>query len=80
MSTLARKQIYINKEQVRQLEIEMHREHSDFSKLVRKAIDFFLKAKAKNINWEKDPLTKAIGTVRLSVNDASEKHDHYIYD
>jgi hypothetical protein len=80
MSTLARRQIYIEKEQLRQLEIEAQKEHSDFSKLVRKAIDFFLKTKAKNINWEKDPLTKAIGTVELSVNDASEKHDHYIYD
>ena len=80
MSNLHRAQIYIGEEQIKQLKIESEREHSHVSKLVRKAIDFFLQAKSKNINWENDPLTKAIGTIKLSVNDASEKHDHYVYD
>ena len=80
MSDLYRAQIYLKSYQMQQLKIEAEKEHSDVSKLVRKAIDFFLKTKARNINWEKDPLTKAIGTIKLSVNDASEKHDHYLYD
>lgn len=80
MSTLHRTQIYLDEKQMRQIKLEAEKEHIDASKLIRKAIDFFLRAKEKSINWDKDPLTKAVGKIKLAVSDASEKHDHYLYD
>ena len=37
------------------------------------------KCKGKNINWNNDPLTKAIGKIHLRVSDASVKHDQYLH-
>ena len=35
--------------------------------------------KPKNIDWNMDPLTKAVGKIKLNVTDASVEHDHYLY-
>ena len=37
----------------------------------------FLEEKEKRVNWDKDPLTKAVGKVKLTVTDASVNHDQY---
>ncbi|MFH1877587.1 MAG: ribbon-helix-helix protein, CopG family [Candidatus Omnitrophota bacterium] len=79
MSTLHRAQIYIGREQMKRLKLEAEREHLAVSELVRRAIDRFLKAKERSVDWEEDPLYKAIGAINLSVTDASINHDHYLY-
>lgn len=79
MSVLHRTQIYIDEEQMQQLKLEAEKEHLTVSKLTRTAIEHFLKMKARNIDWDKDPLTKAIGKIKLNVTDASVEHDHYLY-
>lgn len=38
-----------------------------------------LKNKKQDNNWNNDSITKGIGKIKLSVNDASEQHDKYIY-
>ena len=80
MGHLHRTQIYIDEQQFKRLKFEAEKEHlSGVSELIRKAVDFFLKAKAGKADWSKDPLTKAVGKIRLSVTDASLKHDRYLY-
>lgn len=79
MSTLHRAQVYLEEEQLRRLKIEAEREHLPVAVLVRGAISRFLKAKDKGINWDNDPLVKAVGKVKLSVTNASINHDHYLY-
>ncbi|MBU0693433.1 MAG: ribbon-helix-helix protein, CopG family [Candidatus Omnitrophica bacterium] len=79
MSTLHRTQVYLEEEQMRQLKLEAEREHLPTAVLIRKAIGRFLKIREKSINWGKDPLTLAIGQIKLNVSDAARKHDHYLY-
>lgn len=77
--TLRRAQIYIEEIQMRQLKLEAQREHLAVSELIRKAIEQFLGRTARRTDWDKDPLTQAIGKIKLSVNDASAEHDRYLY-
>ncbi len=79
MSTLHRAQVYLEEEQLTRLKLEAKREHLPVAVLIRKAINRFLKVKEKSINWDKDPLTMAVGKIKLDVSDASLNHDHYLY-
>ena len=79
MGNLHRAQIYIEEDQMRQLKLEAEREHLAVSELIRHAIDRLLKTRAKNIDWDKDPLSKAIGKIKLTVSDAAVEHDRYLY-
>jgi len=79
MSNLHRTQIYIDREQMHQLKIEAERENLAISELIRRAIQYLLETKSRSVNWNSDPLTKAIGKVKLSENDISVDHDHYLY-
>ena len=79
MSNLHRAQIYIEEEQMHRLKLEAEKEQRAVSELIRRAIEHFLKTRARNIDWDTDPLTKAIGKIKLSITDASVNHDHYLY-
>lgn len=79
MGILHRTQIYIEESQMQQLKLEAERERLAISELIRRAIQQLLETKAKSINWNSDPLTKAIGKIKLTATDASVKHDHYLY-
>jgi len=79
MSNLHRTQIYIEEDQMHQLKLEAERERLAVSELIRRAIQYRLDSKTKGVNWERDPLTKTIGKVKLAVNNASVDHDHYLY-
>ena len=79
MSNLHRTQIYIDEEQIHQLRLEAKKEDIAISELIRRAIRRLLETKARSVNWDRDPLTKAVGKIRLTVNDASVDHDHYLY-
>jgi len=80
MAHLHRTQIYIEEEQFQKLRFVAEKEHlNGVSELIRRAVDFFLKTKAVKTDWGRDSLTKAVGKIRLSVTDASEKHDRYLY-
>lgn len=80
MDHLHRTQIYIGQEQFRRLQIETRKEGvRGVSEIIRRAIDVFLSTREQGTDWKKDPLTKAVGKIRLSVDDASEKHDAVLY-
>lgn len=79
MSNLHRTQVYIDKEQIHQLKLEAEKEHLAISELIRRAIQYLLETKTRGVNWESDPLTKAVGRIKLAVSDASVDHDHYLY-
>ncbi len=76
---LHRTQIYIEEGVFSRLKVEASREHVPVSELIRRSIGGFLNAKEKNISWDKDPLTKAVGKIKLDVSDASIRHDEYLY-
>ena len=79
MSNLHRTQIYIEEDQIRQLRLEAEKEHLAISELIRRAIQHLLETKTRGVNWERDPLTKTIGKIKLAVNNSSADHDHYLY-
>lgn len=79
MSNLHRAQLYIDENQIQLLKLEAEREDLTVSELVRRAIERFLISKAKSVDWNRDPLNKALGKIKLEVTDASLDHDHYLY-
>ena len=79
MSNLHRTQIYIEEDQMRQLKLEAERERLAVSELIRRAIQRLLETKTRSADWNRDPLTKAIGRIKLAVTDASMGHDQYLY-
>ncbi len=79
MTNLHRTQIYIEEDQMHQLKLEAERERLPISELIRRAVQQLLETKKKSINWNRDPLTKAMGKIKLAVTDASVNHDHYLY-
>ncbi len=79
MSTLCRTQIYLKDSQMKMLKIEAKRKKSPVAELIRVAIDKYLAEKEKPSNVSKDPLMRAVGSISLDVNDASLKHDEYLY-
>jgi len=79
MSNFHRTQVYIEEVQMHLLKIEAEKDRLTASELIRRAVDRFLKTKGRDINWNNDPLTKAIGKIHLGVSNASVKHDQYLY-
>ena len=79
MSVLHRTQVYLGEDQILRLKLEAQKERLPMAALIRNAIDAFLKARAKSVHWDHDPLTQAIGKIKLSVTDASVAHDSYLY-
>lgn len=79
MNSLHRSQVYIGEDQIRLLKLEARKENLSVSELIREAIQSFLNKKSKAINWDNDPLTKAIGKFHSDVKDASTNHDFYLY-
>ncbi|MBI1870671.1 MAG: CopG family transcriptional regulator [Chlamydiae bacterium] len=77
---MTRTQIYLNKDQMQKLKFEAQKEHLSLSELIRRAMTDFLKKRSQKVSWKSDPLVKAIGTLTLSVNNASTAHDSYLYD
>lgn len=79
MSVMHRSQIYIPEDQIRLLKLEAKKEKRNVSELVREAISRFLLERAKEIDWDQDPLTKLIGKFTYDVTDASTNLDDYLY-
>lgn len=80
MEHLHRTQIYIGQDQFRRLQMEIRKEGvRGVSELIRRAIDAFLSTRERGTDWKKDPLTKSLGKITLSVDDAAENHDEVLY-
>ena len=79
MSHFRRTQIYLGDEQMGQLKLEAAKAKLAVSELIRQAIDVFLKRNEENTDWNKDPLTKAVGKIHFLSKDVSSRHDDYLY-
>ena len=76
---LHRTQIYMQEHQIKKLKQEAQKGQSSVSELIRKAINSFLQTKESSVNWKADPLSKAIGKIKLNASDSSVNHDKYLY-
>ena len=79
MGHLHRTQIYLEDQQMSRLKLEAAKAHLAVSELIRRAVDYFLKGGDEKTDWDKDPLTKAVGKIKLSSGDVSSRHDDYLY-
>lgn len=79
MGNLHRTQIYLEDEQISRLKVEAGKARLAVSELIRRAIDHFLKGSGDEVDWDNDPITKAVGKIKSGPKDASSKHDHYLY-
>lgn len=70
------------------LPLELYHRSKEYAKMrgtsiasiVRKSLEEYLAAKTKEISWEDDPITKAIGFIDLSGPlDLACNHDKYLY-
>ncbi|MFQ5915888.1 MAG: ribbon-helix-helix protein, CopG family [Nitrospinota bacterium] len=54
---------------------------SSVASIVRESLEEYLAARTKEIRWEDDPITKAIGFIDGSgPSDLSSNHDRYLYE
>ena len=79
MSQLHRTQIYLEDAQIERLKLEAAKTRMAMSELIRRAIDAFFLKQTESLDWNRDPLVKAIGKIRLPADDASVRHDFYLY-
>lgn len=79
MNVLHRTQIYIEKDQIQRLRLEAKKDNLSVSEMIRRAIENFLKTREKNVDWDNDPITKAIGSIDIDTTDISINHDKYLY-
>ena len=79
MRKLSRKQIYLDDEQFCRLKTEADNKKKTVSEVIREAIHEYMEKSVKEVDWDNDPLTKAIGSITLDVDDASVNHDYYLY-
>jgi hypothetical protein len=76
---MVRTQIYLSEDQMIQLKLESRKHHRKVSEIIRAAVDQYFARKKSRVNWKKDPLSQAVGALRLDVRDSAQRHDHYIY-
>ena len=79
MGSMHRTQIYLDNSQMAQLRLAAQQAHLTVSELIRRAIAYLLENQDKDINWDRDPVTRTVGKVKLTDRAASMKHDHYLY-
>jgi hypothetical protein len=54
---------------------------ASFASVVRESLEEYLAAKTKEISWEDDPITRAVGFIDVpGPPDLSCNHDRYLYE
>lgn len=79
MRALQRTQIYLKRDQMRQLKQESETAGIAMSEVIREALDEHLSRRRAAVDWQHDPLTRLMGNVRMPDRDASERHDDILY-
>jgi plasmid stability protein len=74
-----RTQVYFPEELYKRLKKRAKQEGKSVASLIREASERYLKEEEEKIDWENDPLLKAIGFCKADVDDLSINHDHYLY-
>lgn len=74
-----RTQIYFPDDLYRNLERQARSEDKSSAQVIREAVEMYLKGKNQEIDWDNDPLLKAVGVFASGKGDLSEHHDAYLY-
>jgi metal-responsive CopG/Arc/MetJ family transcriptional regulator len=74
-----RTQVYFPHEVYRKIEKQAQEEDKSSAQIIREAVEKFLDDKNRAIDWQGDPLFKAVGILESKAGDLSENHDTYIY-
>ncbi len=74
-----RTQVYFPEDLYNRLKKRAKKEGKSVAAIIREASEEYLKKEEKEIDWENDPLLKAIGFCKADVDDLSVNHDHYLY-
>jgi len=74
-----RTQVYFPKDLYNRLKKRAKKEGKSVAAVIREASEQYLKEEEKEIDWENDPIVKAIGFCKSDVDDLSVNHDHYLY-
>ncbi len=74
-----RTQVYFPSEVYRRIEKRADEEDKSSAQIIREAVEKFLEEKNRAVDWENDPLFRAIGILESETGDLSENHDAYIY-
>ncbi len=74
-----RRQIYLDKEDVKALKAEGRRTARSMSQLIRVAIKEYIRRKKNKGSWKEDGLTAVVGTCLCPDKGISEHHDKFLY-
>lgn len=75
-----RTQVYFPMDLYRKVEKKAKKESRSSAAIIREAVAQYLeKEEEKEIDWENDPLVKAVGFFASGVGDLSVNHDYYLY-
>lgn len=75
-----RTQVYFPEDLYRQIAKKAKEESKSSAQVIREAVTEYLEKKGKqDIDWDNDPLFKAVGIMKSGVTDLSVNHDHYLY-
>jgi metal-responsive CopG/Arc/MetJ family transcriptional regulator len=74
-----RTQVYFPEDLYRSLEKQARAEDKSASQVIREAVEMYLHEKHEDIDWDNDPLYKAVGIFNSATGDLAENHDTYLY-
>ncbi len=74
-----RTQVYFPMDLYRKVEKKAKKESKSMAAVVREAVDKYTKNEEDVIDWENDPLSKAVGIMKSGLGDLSVNHDYYLY-
>lgn len=72
-----RTQVYFPEKLYRDVQKRAKEESKSVAAVVREAVEKYLSD--REIDWENDPIFKAVGFIKSDVSDLSENHDLYLY-
>lgn len=73
-----RTQVYFPKDVYQRIEKKAKKESKSSAAVIREAVLRYLEEE-REVDWESDPLFKAVGFIKSGVTDMSINHDHYLY-
>lgn len=76
-----RTQVYFPESLYRQIAKRARTESKSSAQIIREAVtEYLVEKKGKQgIDWDNDPLFKAVGIMKSGIKDLSTNHDHYLY-
>jgi len=72
-----RTQVYFPQKLYAEVQKRARQESKSMAEVVREAVEKYLSE--KEIDWENDPLFKAVGFIKSDTTDMSVNHYHYLY-